>query len=94
LGFAATLGWNEVKTIAAAMLDLEMDNAAGHPSHSEEFVLYHTEGVEASGFCIHYKLPHYVTFSSSLDSIRRASAPQAALVEVAPADRLLQEAPA
>jgi alpha-D-ribose 1-methylphosphonate 5-triphosphate synthase subunit PhnI len=71
LGFAATLGWNEVKTISAAMLDLEMDKPSPHPAHSEEFVLYHTEPVEASGFCIHYKLPHYVTFSSSLDSVRR-----------------------
>ncbi len=72
LGFAATLGWNEVKTIAAAMLDLEMDKPDPHPAHTEEFVLYHTESVEASGFCIHYKLPHYVTFNSNLDSIRRA----------------------
>jgi hypothetical protein len=26
--------------------------------------------VESSGFCIHYKLPHYVTFGSSLDAMR------------------------
>ena len=71
LGFAATMGWNEIKTISAAMLDLEMNSPAPHPAHSEEFVLYHTEPVEASGFCIHYKLPHYVTFSSTLDVIRR-----------------------
>ncbi|MEO7911682.1 MAG: carbon-phosphorus lyase complex subunit PhnI [Roseiflexaceae bacterium] len=71
LGFAATMGWNEIKTISAAMLDLEMDSPTPHPAHSEEFVLYHTEPVEASGFCIHYKLPHYVTFSSTLDTIRR-----------------------
>ncbi len=72
LGFAATLGWNEVKTIAASMLDLEMDKPGGHPAHAEEFVLYHTEPVEASGFCIHYKLPHYVTYNSALDAIQRA----------------------
>src|SRR5262245_18150236 len=71
LGFAATIGWNEVKLIAAAMLDLEMDKPTPHPAHQEEFVLYHTEPVEASGFCIHYKLPHYVTFNSVLDNIRR-----------------------
>jgi len=71
LGFAATMGWNEVKTIAAAMLDMEMSKAEPHPAHTEEFVLYHTEPVEASGFCIHFKLPHYVTFNSALDSIRR-----------------------
>jgi alpha-D-ribose 1-methylphosphonate 5-triphosphate synthase subunit PhnI len=71
LGFAATMGWNEVKTIAAAMLDMEMSKPEPHPAHTEEFVLYHTEPVEASGFCIHFKLPHYVTFNSALDSIRR-----------------------
>lgn len=71
LGFTATLGWNEVKCIAGSMLDLEMDAPAPHPAHAEEFVLYHTEAVEASGFCIHYKLPHYVTFGSSLDSVRK-----------------------
>jgi alpha-D-ribose 1-methylphosphonate 5-triphosphate synthase subunit PhnI len=74
LGFAATIGWNEVKLIAAAMLDLEMDKPTPHPAHQEEFVLYHTEPVEASGFCIHYKLPHYVTFNSVLDNIRRVQA--------------------
>ncbi len=70
LGFSATLGWNEVKVIAASMLDQEMEKPTPHPAHKEEFVLYHTEPVEASGFCIHYKLPHYVTFASSMDSIR------------------------
>ncbi|MEZ4617501.1 MAG: carbon-phosphorus lyase complex subunit PhnI [Caldilineaceae bacterium] len=69
LGFAATLGWNEVKVIAASMLDQEMEKSSAHPAHKEEFVLYHTEPVEASGFCIHYKLPHYVTFASSMDTI-------------------------
>ncbi|MDX2163188.1 MAG: carbon-phosphorus lyase complex subunit PhnI [bacterium] len=71
LGFAATLGWNEVKLIAGATLDLEMNQAEPHPAHTEEFVLYHTEPVEASGFCIHFKLPHYVTFASSLDNLRK-----------------------
>ncbi len=71
LGFAATLGWNEVKLIAGATLDLEMSSHDPHPAHTEEFVMYHTEPVEASGFCIHFKLPHYVTFASSLDSVRK-----------------------
>jgi alpha-D-ribose 1-methylphosphonate 5-triphosphate synthase subunit PhnI len=71
LGFAATLGWNEVKIIAASTLDLEMHNQEPHPAHREEFVLYHTEPVESSGFCIHFKLPHYVTFASSMDAVRR-----------------------
>lgn len=71
LGFCATMGWNEVKTIAGSMLDLAMDKPAPHPAHEEEFVLYHTEVVESSGFCIHYKLPHYVTFNSTLDNMRQ-----------------------
>jgi alpha-D-ribose 1-methylphosphonate 5-triphosphate synthase subunit PhnI len=75
VGFAATLGWNEVKLIAASTLDLDMGmhehDGAAHPAHEEEFVMYHTEPVEASGFCIHFKLPHYVTFASGLDNIRK-----------------------
>jgi alpha-D-ribose 1-methylphosphonate 5-triphosphate synthase subunit PhnI len=70
IGFTATLGWNEVKIIAGATLDMAMDEANPHPAHQEEFVLYHTEAVEASGFCIHFKLPHYVTFASNLDALR------------------------
>lgn len=78
LGFCATLGWNEVKVIAGATLDL---NAPGAPQNSpvnEEFFLYHTEPVESSGFCIHFKLPHYVTFQSALDNLRAARAGAAA----------------
>jgi len=74
IGFAATLGWNEVKIIAASTLDLEMNQAEPHPAHTEEFVMYHTEPVESSGFCIHFKLPHYVTFTSSVDNIRKVIA--------------------
>jgi alpha-D-ribose 1-methylphosphonate 5-triphosphate synthase subunit PhnI len=73
LGFAATMGWNEVKLIASSTLDLDMaaNEGDGHSAHSEEFVMYHTEPVESSGFCIHFKLPHYVTFASSLDNVRK-----------------------
>lgn len=74
LGFCATMGWNEVKNIAGSMLDLAMDKPSPHPAHEEEFVLYHTEVVESSGFCIHYKLPHYVTFNSTLDNYRAVMA--------------------
>lgn len=83
LGFAATLGWNEVKCIAAATLDLNSKGAPKGLATEEEFFLYHTEGVEASGFCIHFKLPHYVTFQSSLDAMRDARATRAAEQEPA-----------
>ncbi|MQQ06924.1 phosphonate metabolism protein PhnI [Epibacterium sp. SM1979] len=77
LGFAATLGWNEVKCIAAATLDLNSAGAEKGSATEEEFYLYHTEGVESSGFCIHFKLPHYVTFQSSLDAMRDANSKNA-----------------
>ncbi|MBO6884535.1 MAG: carbon-phosphorus lyase complex subunit PhnI [Marivita sp.] len=78
LGFSATLGWNEVKVIAAATLDLNSKSAPKGSATEEEFFLYHTEGVESSGFCIHFKLPHYVTFQSSLYAMRDAKAKKAA----------------
>mgnify|MGYP002778920855 CR=1 FL=1 len=71
IGFTATLGWNEVKVISGAMLDMAMNEGADHPMSNDEFILEHTESVEASGFCIHYKLPHYVTFQSSLEAMRK-----------------------
>ncbi|EUB96571.1 phosphonate metabolism [Rhizobium sp. CF080] len=85
LGFSATFGWNEVKVIAAASLDLASSQEKPHPASNEEFVLYHTEPVESSGFCIHFKLPHYVTFQSSLDALRKVKADQAANKAGAPA---------
>lgn len=81
LGFCATLGWNEVKVISGATLDLNAPGAAKGSPVEEEFFLYHTEPVEASGFCIHFKLPHYVTFQSALDALRGAQA-EAAPTEV------------
>jgi alpha-D-ribose 1-methylphosphonate 5-triphosphate synthase subunit PhnI len=42
------------------------------PATDQEFVLYHTEGVEAMGFTNHLKLPHYVTFQSILDNLRKS----------------------
>lgn len=78
IGYAATFGWNEVKCIAAATLDLNSPGAEKGSATEEEFFLYHTEGVESSGFCIHFKLPHYVTFQSSLDAMRDAKAKKAA----------------
>ncbi|MDP3338754.1 carbon-phosphorus lyase complex subunit PhnI [Frigidibacter sp.] len=84
LGFCATLGWNEVKVISGATLDLNAPGAAKGSPVEEEFFLYHTEPVEASGFCIHFKLPHYVTFQSSLDALRGARGAAAPIPEQAP----------
>jgi alpha-D-ribose 1-methylphosphonate 5-triphosphate synthase subunit PhnI len=42
------------------------------PAADEEFVLQHVDGIEASGFTAHYKLPHYVDFESNLNVLERA----------------------
>ena len=43
-----------------------------YPTQDQEFVLYHIDGVEATGFISHLKLPHYVTFQSKLDAALRS----------------------
>jgi alpha-D-ribose 1-methylphosphonate 5-triphosphate synthase subunit PhnI len=73
IGYGVCFGQNETKAIAMSLLDqcLEHPDPA-HPTHDEEFVLLHVDSVEASGFISHLKLPHYVTFQSELDSVRRS----------------------
>ena len=44
------------------------------PAQDEEFVLSHSDNVEASGFVQHLKLPHHVDFQSELDLLRRLRA--------------------
>src|SRR3546814_2489228 len=48
----------------------ELDESIEYPAQDEEFVLYHSDSVEASGFVQHLKLPHYVDFQSELQLIR------------------------
>lgn len=74
LGYGACFGHNEVKAICMAMLDRSIQNGlqygARHPAENQEFVCSHVDGIESMGFCIHYKMPHYVTFQASLDRLR------------------------
>lgn len=76
LGYGCCLGHQEVKAIAMAMCDRSLQNGAKHgarhPAEDAEFVLMHIDGIESMGFCSHYKLPHYVTFQSDLDNLRKA----------------------
>lgn len=75
-GYGLVLGRCERKAISMAVLDLAVssgkERAEGPkaPAEDEEFVLYHTDGVEATGLVEHLKLPHYVTFQSSLDRLK------------------------
>jgi alpha-D-ribose 1-methylphosphonate 5-triphosphate synthase subunit PhnI len=41
---------------------------------NQEFVLLHSDSLEMNGFISHLKLPHYITFQSKLDRIRRTRA--------------------
>lgn len=72
IGYGICYGQNETKAIAMSILDqcLELGDKR-YPTRDEEFVLLHIDSVESSGFISHLKLPHYVTFQSKLDSIRK-----------------------
>ncbi len=72
LGYGISLGQNETKAIAMSILDQCLDNKDNNFATSDdEFVLYHVDSIEATGFISHLKLPHYVTFQSKLNSARK-----------------------
>ena len=78
-GYGLTFGHNERKTMAMALVDRalrwrELGETPAYPAQDEEFVLYHSDNVEASGFVQHLKLPHYVDFQSELQLIRQLRA--------------------
>jgi alpha-D-ribose 1-methylphosphonate 5-triphosphate synthase subunit PhnI len=73
LGYGLCFGHNETKAISMAVLDRAMQTPEpACASEDQEFVLMHADGVEAMGFCNHFKLPHYVTFQSALDRLRKS----------------------
>lgn len=72
LGYGLCFGQNETKAISMGILDRSMRTGGDAPCQSQEFVLYHTEGIESYGFTNHLKLPHYVTFQSGLNNLRQA----------------------
>src|SRR5579859_2611331 len=74
VGYGLCLGHNERKAIAMANLDIAVERDGGR-SPLEQSVLMTTDGLDASGFLEHLKLPHYVTFRSMVD---RKAAIQAA----------------
>lgn len=75
VGYGLVMGDDESKAIAMSVLDhsLRADDVR-FPTQDQEFVLYHIDGVEATGFISHLKLPHYVTLQSKLDSALRSAA--------------------
>lgn len=72
IGYGICYGQNETKAIAMSILDQALENGnQDYPTHDEEFILMHIDSVESTGFISHLKLPHYVTFQSKLDSVRK-----------------------
>jgi len=87
-GYGLAFGHAERKAMAMALVDRslradELGETLSSPTQDIEFVLSHSDNVEASGFVQHLKLPHYVDFQSELELVRRlraghrASAPDA-----------------
>lgn len=70
-GYGCVFGRNETKAIAMSIADASLNTEGPTPSQDEEFVLTHGDCLEMSGFLSHLKLPHYVTFQSKLDRIRK-----------------------
>jgi alpha-D-ribose 1-methylphosphonate 5-triphosphate synthase subunit PhnI len=75
-GYGLVFGESERKAMAMALVDRalraeELGEEKAAPAQDAEFVLYHSDNVEASGFVQHLKLPHYVDFQSELAVIRR-----------------------
>jgi alpha-D-ribose 1-methylphosphonate 5-triphosphate synthase subunit PhnI len=75
-GYGLVFGHSERKAMSMAIVDRALRDRATEagqvaPVQDEEFVLYHSDNVEASGFVQHLKLPHYVDFQADLQLIRR-----------------------
>lgn len=72
VGYGLCFGQNETKAICMGMVESALRTPdPASPASSQEFVLYHTECIEGYGFTNHLKLPHYVTFQSQLDNLRK-----------------------
>jgi alpha-D-ribose 1-methylphosphonate 5-triphosphate synthase subunit PhnI len=74
-GYGLVFGRTERRAMAMALMDrslraTELGEDADAPAQDEEFVLSHSDNVEATGFLEHLKLPHYVDFQSELESVR------------------------
>jgi len=78
-GYGLAFGHSERKAMAMALVDRalraeEMGEETGAPAQDQEFVLYHSDNIQATGFVEHLKLPHYVDFQGELEGIRRMRA--------------------
>ncbi|NVN85270.1 MAG: carbon-phosphorus lyase complex subunit PhnI [Rhodopseudomonas sp.] len=92
-GYGLAFGHSERKAMSMALVDRalrarELDEEVAAPAQDEEFVMSHSDNVQATGFVEHLKLPHYVDFQSELGLLRKlrqefGAADDAALQEAA-----------
>lgn len=78
-GYGLSFGHSERKAMAMSLVDRalradELGETVESPAQMQEFVLSHSDSLEASGFVQHLKLPHYVDFQSELELVRKMRA--------------------
>ncbi|HVY16838.1 MAG TPA: carbon-phosphorus lyase complex subunit PhnI [Rhodopila sp.] len=89
-GYGLVFGFGERKAMSMALVDRamraqELGEDVTAPAQNVEFVLYHSDNIEATGFVEHLKLPHYVDFQSELQNVRRMRSAKAAESDLAEA---------
>ncbi|MGM7698762.1 carbon-phosphorus lyase complex subunit PhnI [Microbacterium sp. A84] len=75
-GYGLVFGRAERKAMSMSLVDRalrkdEFGEREVSPAQDEEFVIAHSDNVQAAGFVEHLKLPHYVDFQAELGLIRR-----------------------
>ncbi len=88
-GYGLVFGQAERKAMAMALCDRalrarELGEDLTAPAQDEEFVISHSDNVQATGFVEHLKLPHYVDFQAELNLIRRLRAEHETAAQAAP----------
>ncbi len=90
-GYGLGFGHCERKAMSMALVDRalraqEFDEERKGPAQDEEFVLSHSDNVQATGFVEHLKLPHYVDFQAETSMLRMMRAANARQANLPPAE--------
>ncbi|MGL4728582.1 MAG: carbon-phosphorus lyase complex subunit PhnI [Bosea sp. (in: a-proteobacteria)] len=75
-GYGLGFGHCERKVMSMALVDRalrasDFGEERKGPAQDEEFVLSHSDNVQATGFVEHLKLPHYVDFQAEIAMVRQ-----------------------
>jgi len=75
-GYGLSFGHCERRAMSMALVDRalragELGEERTSPAQDEEFVLSHSDNIQATGFVEHLKLPHYVDFQAELALLRQ-----------------------